>query len=232
MIVVQCPEATMVTKLSEWNKMGRKVIKGASGLRIWAPLLRWPTDEDIALGRPADQKVLYGWKLVSVFDVSQTDGDALPEPPAAQPVTGDSHAGYLPALERFAAKLGFTVTHADLSAMPGAGGYCDAANKRIVVNSEQPVNARVRVLIHELAHALGVGYKDYGREAAEVIVETATFIVCDGIGLDTSGDSIPYVAGWGEQDAAEAITKFGKVVHDVARQIEQAITPTTKEQAA
>ena len=82
------------------------------------------------------------------------------------------------------------------------------------------VNGRVRVLVHELAHALGVGYREYGRERAEVIVDTVTFIVCAGAGLDIAGESIPYVAGWGETGALKAVTEFAAVIDTIARQIE------------
>ena len=61
------------------------------------------------------------------------------------------------------------------------------------------------MLVHELAHALGVGYEQFGRERAEVIVDTVTFVVCGSAGLDVGGESIPYVAGWGEDGALEAM---------------------------
>ena len=80
-------------------------------------------------------------------------------------------------------------------------------------------NGRVRVLVHELAHALGVGYEEYGREVAEVIVETATVVVCGALGLDTSGESIPYIAGWGEQDL-DAIRRHAEKVDEIARALE------------
>ncbi len=82
-------------------------------------------------------------------------------------------------------------------------------------------NAVVRVLVHELAHALGVSYGEYGREVAEVIVETATVIVCGSLGLDTSGESIPYIAGWGEQDL-DAIRRHAEKVDEIARTLEAA----------
>jgi hypothetical protein len=41
-----------------------------------------------------------------------------------------------------------------------------------------------------------------------VIVDTVTFIVCAGAGLDVGGESIPYVAGWGEDGALDAVTEF------------------------
>jgi hypothetical protein len=88
-------------------------------------------------------------------------------------------------------------------------------------NIEAP-NARVRVLVHELAHAHGVGYRDYGREDAEVVVETAAVIVCGALGLDTSGESIPYIAGWGEANDLEAIGKHAATVDEIASAIEAA----------
>jgi len=77
----------------------------------------------------------------------------------------------------------------------------------------------VRVLVHELSHALRVGYDEYGRDVAEVIVETATVIVCGSIGLDTSGESIPYITGWGEQDL-DAIRRHAARVDEIARALE------------
>ena len=115
--------------------------------------------------------------------------------------------------------------------MRPAGGV-DQQARRIVVDSDLPVNGRVRVLVHELAHALGVGYREYGRERAEVIVDTVTFIVCAGAGLDIAGESIPYVAGWGETGALKAVTEFAAVIDTIARQIETAIRPADGTDAA
>jgi hypothetical protein len=81
-----------------------------------------------------------------------------------------------------------------------------------------------RLLIHELAHAVGVPtYKEHGRGDAEVIVETAAVIVCGSIGLDTSGESIPYVAGWGEKNDVEAIRRYAETVDTIARTLETAL---------
>jgi hypothetical protein len=51
----------------------------------------------------------------------------------------------------------------------------------------------------ELAHALGIGYGGYTRMVAEVLVDTVTYVVCAGVGLDVSSESIPYVAGSGRR---------------------------------
>jgi len=185
-------------------------------IRILAPVTIKQRDDN---GEDtAEKKVLF--RTVAVFDVSQTDGPAI-ERPAVQPMTGDSHAAYLRPLEVLAHSLGFSVSYENLS--EGLGGYCDATMKHIAVNKNEAVNQQVRVLIHEIAHALGVGYEEYGREQAEVLVETATFIVATSIGLDTTGSSIPYVAHWGAADAVKAIETFASVVDKLARTIEKAV---------
>jgi hypothetical protein len=58
-----------------------------------------------------------------------------------------------------------------------------------------------------------------------VIVDTVTFIVCGAVGLDVGGESIPYVAGWGEDGALEAVTEFATLIDSLARQIESALVP-------
>jgi hypothetical protein len=113
---------------------------------------------------------------------------------------GQTHAHLLPALEALAAELTYSVTGKPVDG--SADGWCDLNKREIVVNGELAANAQVRVLVHEIAHALGVGYRDYGRRRAEVLVDTVTYIVCGSVGLDTSGSSVPYVAGWGEDGEA------------------------------
>jgi len=56
-----------------------------------------------------------------------------------------------------------------------------------------------------------------------VIVDTTTLIVLGGVGLDTAGETIPYVAGWGESGALEAVTEFAQLIDGLARQIERAL---------
>jgi hypothetical protein len=84
----------------------------------------------------------------------------------------------------------------------------------------------VRTLLHELAHAIGVqNYKEHGRDASEVIAETAGFIAAGSIGLDTSGEAVPYVAGWGENGELDAIRKRAELVDGIARELEGACAP-------
>ncbi|MCA1683077.1 MAG: hypothetical protein LC685_03680 [Actinobacteria bacterium] len=136
-------------------------------------------------------------------------------------MTGDSHAYLLTPLEAFAESLGFLVS---FEAIQGpAGGWCDPKAKRIAVDAGAPANAQLRTLIHETVHALGVGYAEYGRERAEVIVDTATHLACASVGLRVDGESIPYVAGWGQDGALEAVTEFAKTIDGLAQRVEEVL---------
>jgi hypothetical protein len=105
----------------------------------------------------------------------------------------------------------------------GTGGWCDPRAKLIVIDADVPANAQVRTLVHETTHALGVDYAKYSRAQAEVIVDTTTLIVLSDVGLDVSGETIPYVAGWGESGALDAVTEFAQLIDGFARRIAQTI---------
>jgi len=222
LVALSRPDATFVAGFRAWLKLGYCVRKGEKAIRIVAPMAIKQSasekrDED------AGPRVLF--KGVSVFDRAQVSvlESETPTPLEApcEPLTGDSHAHLLEPLAAFAATLGYSVS---FEAIKGpAGGWCDAKAKRIVVDSGAPANARLRTLIHETIHALGVGYAEYGRERAEVIVDTATWLAAASVGLDVSGESIAYVAGWGEDGALEAVTEFAKTIDGVARQVEDVL---------
>ncbi len=167
------------------------------------------------------------FRAVSVFDVSQTDAlpdkEPVPLQSPCQPIQGDTHTHLLAPLQQLAADLGYSVKRQPLDGP--ADGWCDSTKREIVVNRELAANAQVRVLVHEIAHALGVSYSDYGRRRAEVLVDTVTFIVCGAVGLDTSGSSVPYVAGWGESGELDVIRRYAETIDKIARRIEEALRP-------
>ncbi len=219
LIALARPDATFVAGFRAWLELGYCVRKGEKAIRILAPMPFKPADDEDA----EHTRVLF--RAVSVFDVAQVapleDVEPTPLEPPCEPLTGDSHAHLLPPLVALASSLGFTTS---FEPVPGsAGGFCDSRAKRIVVDSAAPANARVRTLVHEIAHALGIDYRTYSRENAEVIVDTVTYIVCGGVGLDVGGESIPYIAGWGEEGALDAVTEFAGLIDSLARRIEDAV---------
>lgn len=217
LIAMQCPEATQVAGFKAWQQLGRQVRKGEHAIRIMAPMVLKRRDDEH--GQETDETITL-FRAVSVFDISQTDGDPLPQPPR-EPITGDSHAPYLAKLERFAQSIGYRVEYRPLE---HNGGFCDSTKRLICVATGTSANRQVKTLVHEIAHAVGVPtYKEHGRADAEVIVETAAVIVCGSIGLDTSGESIPYIAGWGENNDVQAIRRYAETVDTIARTLESAV---------
>ena len=185
-------------------------------------------DSTSAGSEDEQQQTRVFFKTASVFSASQTDplpgAEQLPLAPPSEPLSGDSHQHLIAPLTRFAATLGYTVS---IQQVPGAtGGWCDAHASQIVIDADQSANGQLRTLVHETVHALGVDYQKYTRAQSEVIVDTTTLIVLSGVGLDTSGETIPYVAGWGEDGALEAVTEFATLIDSLARKVENAITTT------
>lgn len=217
-------EARRVAGFRAWLKLGRCVRKGEKGLVVLAPMLLKHREQE---SQDSEEKRVV-FRAAFVFADSQTDPlpDVEPAPlePPSEQLTGDSHRHLLGRLEAFAGSIDFDVAFEAFEAVDGsAGGWCDAKRRRIVVDAALPANAQVRVLVHELAHALGVGYQQFGRARAEVIVDTVTFVVCSSVGLAVDGESIPYVAGWGEDGALEAVVAFAETIDALARRLEDAI---------
>lgn len=237
LVALSCPEATFVAGFKAWLSLGYCVRRGEAAIRIIVPMpVKIRDDNTDVQTDEKEQRRRMLFRVVSVFDRSQVaplDGvEQAPLGPPCAPLNGESHEHLLPRMQAFAESLGFTVT---FEPIPGStGGWCDQKTRRIVVDRDQPANARLRTLIHETVHALGVGYVQYGRERAEVIVDTATYLAASSVGLDLSGESIPYVAGWGEDGALEAVTEFAATIGELARRVETALAeePTTMTAAA
>ena len=191
LIAMQRPDATQVAGFKAWQSLGRQVRKGERA----HPHPR--ADERQGARRARAMRLASRSRSSAPFRSSTsrrpTASRCRRRRASRSPATRTSAISRRS--RRSPRSLGYTVGS---EALEHAGGYCDDArttHRRL--GGDHAANARVRVLVHELAHALGVGYKEYGREVAEVIVETATVVVCGALGLDTSGESIPYIAGLG-----------------------------------
>ena len=217
LILAQRPDATTVASFRHWSELGRQVRRGERSLRIWAPSVRRERDE--ATGD--ETASVRAFVLVPVFDISQTDGPPPPEPPAVIPLSGDSHAHLLLGLERQASEAGYVVERR--AQMPGhAEGFVDHRSKQIVLSSALEPNGQVAVLVHELAHVHGARYQEFGRAGAEVVAETAAFVALSAASLDTSGQSVPYVAGWADAAPTE-VAAYADAVHQIAAKLERGL---------
>jgi len=227
LIALQRPDATYVAGFRAFLELNRCVRKGERAIRILAPItIRADSDKPTG-SEDSDRERRTVFRAVSVFDVAQTeplpDTEPVPLAPPSQPIDGDSHGHLIEPLRDLACELGYSVEVGALEGM--ADGWCDNAARNIVVNSLLPVNGQVRVLVHEIAHALGIGYRDYGRQQAEVLVDTVTHIVCGSVGLDTAGSTVPYIAGWGENGELDAIRRYAETIDAIAKRIEDAVQP-------
>jgi hypothetical protein len=171
---------------------GIRSARARKAIWILAPLtVKRAKDADQSADEDGEERRVF-FRAVPVFDRSQVaeipggTPTALESP--CEPLTGDSHAHLTAPLVAFAKTIGFSV---GFEAIPGGvGGWCDQGAKRIVVDASQSVNAQVRILVHELAHALGVGYREYGRGKAEALAESAIFSPCQGRSSESAASSV------------------------------------------
>jgi antirestriction protein ArdC len=236
LIAFQNPDATRVAGFRAWLKIGYCVRKGEHAIRIWAPMP--PSKKALAAWRKAgsspDERPRTYFRLMPVFDRSQVGplpdfpGGPLDLEPPHEPVLGTGLRHLLSPLGDFAATLGSSVS---FEPIPGAAaGYHEPASGRIVIDSDPSVspNAQVATLIHELAHALIRAERreddpklDYRSE--EVVVESVAYSVCASLGLDTAGDSVPYLAGWGGEEAGDPIDRYAALIDRLARRLEDVV---------
>lgn len=217
LILAQRPEATTVASYRRWLELGRQVRRGEQSLRIWAPSVRRERDESTG----KETTSVRAFVLVPVFDVSQTEGPPVPEPPPVASLTGDSHAHLLPGLEHEASEAGYAVERRQ--EMPGrAEGFVDHERRLIALSSALEPNGQVAVLVHELAHVYGARYRDFGRAGAEVVAETAAHIALAAARLDTRAQSVPYVSGWADA-ASKELSAYADAVHRIAATLERGL---------
>ena len=216
MIFLQRPDATLVAGFHKWKSMGRFVKKGEKGIAIFAPCkYRTKIESD---GEEQTLQQIRGFRVVYVFDISQTEGDEIPDLDAVRPklLDGDAPEGIWDVLVAQASAAGFDVIRAQKRS---ENGYCDFMNKEIAVRPDVAPAQAVKTLVHELAHALLHGDEVFrSREIQEVEVESVAYIVCDAIGLDTSDYSFAYVARWSE-GSTDLLKETGERVISCAKQI-------------
>jgi antirestriction protein ArdC len=198
LILIQCPTATRVASYKKWAEMGRQVRKGEKALSIFAPLMRKREDEKTG----EEKTFLSGFRLVPVFDVAQTEGDALPEDPS-RPVLLDGEApeGLYAALAGIVAEHGYTLRVGPSE--HGENGYTRPSDKVIQVTEGLSPAQSCKTLIHEVAHMLlHTDDKELTQDAllhrnvAEIEAESVAHVVATVHGLPTDDYSVPYVAGW------------------------------------
>ena len=201
----------------KWKSMGRFVKKGEKGIAIFAPC-KYRTKIEDGDGNETILRSIRGFRIVYVFNISQTEGDEIPDVDAVRPklLAGDAPEGIWDVLVSQAKDAGFEVIR---DQKRSENGYCDFLSREIAVSPDVAPAQALKTLVHELAHALLHGDEVFRpREIQEVEVESVAYIVCDAIGLDTSDYSFAYVARWSER-LSELVKDTAERVIGCAKQI-------------
>jgi antirestriction protein ArdC len=233
LIAAQCPDATRVAGFHAWLRLGRHVRKGEHGIAILAPVVPRlrvvdadSGDERWVAGRP------HAFRVAHVFDVSQTDGEELAPPPVTRLEGGDPKDWYTQ-LRDVAHSLEFTVEEDYLP--DDVNGDCNHALRQIRIEVRNGQRQQVKTLAHELGHAiLHADRAGLCREQAELEAESVAYVVCAGLGIDTSEYSFGYLAVWagGGEQARRAIAESAQRIQTAAHRVLDAVTPGAEAVAA
>ena len=262
LIAMQKPDASLVAGFSSWkNNFGRNVIKGQKGIKIIAPS-PYKVKQEMKKIDPHTQQPIIGkdgkpvteekeitipaYKVVSVFDVSQTEGRELPDI-AVDELTGDvdRYKDFFAALEKTSpVPIGFEKIEG------GAHGYYHLEDKRIAIDEGMSELQTLKTAIHEIAHAklhdidLNAPKDEQqprvDRRTREVEAESVAYTVCQHYGLDTSDYSFGYVAGWSSgRELAELKSSLetirsaaAEIINSIDANIAELQKAQEKEQAA
>ena len=242
LIVAQCPSATAVAGYAAWTALGRQVRRGETALRILAPVTRpqspddspTPRDGKPDRGQAGDgaSRVLAGFRVASVFDVSQTDGAPVPEAPRPPLLEGQAPDGLWEGLARQVAAAGFTLGRVpDADVIGGANGVTDFAARSVLVRSDVPPAHACKTLAHELGHVLlhdpraDPAWAMPCRAVKEVEAESVAYLVAAHAGLDTADYTFGYVAGWASDRTGGDMTAAATRIMAAARTITDQLDP-------
>lgn len=236
---VESPFPSYVAGYRQWQQLGRQVEKGQGGYQILAPVTgRFasanPSDPGswYRLNRGEKPKAgevvrtrMVGAKPAYVWDVSQTSGEPIPEPPAPELLEGEAPEGLWEGLRAQVEAAGFTLMPVPHEGMiHGANGMTDHTNKTVAVRQNMEPAAQVKTLAHELGHVLMHDPHDEDarqhRGISEVEAESVALMVGAAHGMDASGYTIPYISTWAAQvdgkEPVEVVQATGERVRKTA----------------
>jgi len=215
LIVKQRPDATQVAGYAAWNSLHRQVNKGEKGINIIAPvrIRRKETDSDTDCDKEKEQ--LY-FKVVKVYDISQTSGEELPEPVPSR--IGDSSQydrlfDVLTEISPVPVKLASRMKK-------GTYGSYNRVKKEIKVRASASGRQKCKTCVHEIANALFDTAADGGdKETQDVRARSVSYVVCQHLGIDTSDYSFAHIAEWGRGKAAKELKAELQTMKETASQL-------------
>jgi len=215
LIGLQKPDATRVAGFNTWKELGRWVKKGERGIAILAPVMpprptcpqcgaRLPKGARFCPKCGAEVEAEEGieatprfFRVVYVFDLSQTEGRELPE--FDVPVlTGEANEELFVKLKALMKQKGVTVSFEPRGDLPPELKGQFIPPNLIWVRPDEPPAQQLKTLLHEVAHYYSAGVFQLPRADAETIAESAAYVVGAHYGFDTGVRSFPYVALWAQ----------------------------------
>lgn len=223
LIYMQRPDATHVAGFNKWrDQFGRNVLKGEKGIRIIAPTPYKKKIEEIKTDPETNAPVLDAdgkaiieekeiripmFKVVSVFDVSQTAGKPLPQLAADLSGNVQQYEVFMEALRR-ASPVPMEIK----SVARDTDGFFSAKAQSITIRAGMSEVQTVCAAVHEIAHAKLHDYEhmteladdgetilvpgEKSRNTEEVEAESISYAVCQYYGIETGENSFGYIATW------------------------------------
>ena len=223
LIYMQRPDATHVAGFNKWrDQFGRNVLKGEKGIRIIAPTPYKKKVEEIKTDPETNAPVLDAdgkaiieekeiripmFKVVSVFDVSQTAGKPLPQLAADLSGNVQQYEVFMEALRR--------ASPVPMEIKPVArdtDGFFSIKAQSITIRAGMSEVQTVCAAVHEIAHAKLHDYEhmteladdgetilvpgEKSRNTEEVEAESISYAVCQYYGIETGENSFGYIATW------------------------------------
>lgn len=206
LIMMQRPDATYVKGFKAWNQLGRFVKKGERGIGILCPCIRKveefaePDDKNEYNDKEGEKqvrKVIAGFKVGYVYDISQTDGDDSQLPVLVKGLAGDSEEekAIYDALFKYVSGQ-YQVQ--EVTGIAAKGSY-NLETQEIRVRGDLEYRQKIKSLLHELSHAYDFSMNPddkIPRNKRELIAESCAYVVCLRLGIDSSSYSFSYLKSW------------------------------------
>lgn len=241
LIAMQKPDASLVAGYSDWvRKHHRYVKKGEKAIRILAPTPYKKKREEEVIDENGNKSMeevevtIPAFKIVNVFDVSQTDGEPLPSL-GVDELTGD--------VEQYNAFFNALVSVSPVPIgfedIPGSShGFYHHVDRRIAIQAEMSQLQTLKTMVHEIAHAILHAWPEDGekpkdgpdRHTKEVQAEAVAYTVCQRYGLETSEYSFAYIAGWSSGKETPELKASLGVIRETAHNLIAAIDAKLKEE--
>ncbi|RKW01357.1 MAG: LtrC-like protein [Streptococcus sp.] len=235
MILRQNPNASYVASFKKWkDEFSRSVNKGEKALRIFAPITvkkRDPKTNEPLLDKDGKEITYTSFKLVPVFDVSQTDGKELPKPIYELKGSYQDYGNLYKSAKEVSEANGVPISFSEDT--KGAKGYYSPVSNKIVIKKGLSEQHTLKTIFHEMAHSDLHNFEKraetpFNLSTAELQAESVAFVVSSHYGLDTSEYSFGYLASWtqdpkGLSDLEGQIKIVQKEADSLISRIDQAL---------